>query len=181
MQDTFPTALKHVLLYEGGYVNHPLDPGGATNMGITHKTLSRYRGAKVTRADVRNLTFEEASNIYRKFYWHPCCCDLMPAGLDIALFDCAVNQGPPRAIRFLQQAVSTKADGAIGPITLAAINRQPPLDILNEFIARRMHHYGRLSTLFKTFGLGWSRRLSDVHSKSLIEINQKEIPHELHS
>ncbi len=150
-------------------------------MGITHRTLSRFRGKQVTRQDVKALSFDEVADIYCKLYWHKTCCDLMPVGLDIALFDCAVNQGVSRAIRFLQQSALTKVDGSIGPKTLAAIKRQAPGDILNEFIARRMHHYGRLANLFRTFGLGWSRRLSDVHGKSLTEIINMEKDHELHS
>ena len=167
MHETFPLALKHVLTYEGGYVDHPLDPGGATNMGITHKTLSRFRGETVGKIDVRNLSIDEASEIYLHYYWHPCHCDDLPVGIDFSVFDCAVNQGAGRATRLLQASVHTTVDGIIGPETLSAIDQTPTLDLLNEFIAHRMNHYGRLSKLFRTFGLGWSRRLTDVHAQSL--------------
>ena len=171
MEKTYPSALKHVFKYEGGYVDHPLDPGGATNMGITRRTLARYRRRDVDKSDVRLLSIEEAGDIYRKLYWEPCHCDVIPSGIDFALFDCAVNQGVSRAIRILQKSVHVKVDAILGPQTLAAIAVNPPKELLNEFIARRMNHYGRLASLFRTFGLGWSRRLSDVHAQALHLLN----------
>lgn len=146
MQDSFETALAHVLVYEGGYSDHPLDPGGATNLGITIGVLRAHRGRAVSKADVRALTRAEAAEIYRARYWRPSGCDALAAGLDLAVFDCAVNQGVSRALRFLAQAKT-------------AARRGGGTALLNEFMARRMQHYGGLRRLFPTFGLGWSRRL----------------------
>ncbi|MEM7619819.1 MAG: glycoside hydrolase family 108 protein [Pseudomonadota bacterium] len=167
MQDNFTKALNHILVYEGGYVDHPLDPGGATNLGITRKVLSRFRGRKVSKSEVRLLTHQEAAQIYQKHYWMTCHCDKLPSGLDLAVFDCAVNQGVSRAKKFLQKAVRVKVDGAIGPITLAAVRKANSKKLLTEFMARRMSHYGSLKRLFQTFGLGWSRRLMAAHSHAL--------------
>jgi lysozyme family protein len=163
LQQNFDAALAHVLLFEGGYSDHPLDPGGATNLGITLAVLEASRGKPVSKADVRGLTRAEAAAIYRTRYWEPAHCGALPSGVDFAVFDCAVNQGTGRAARFLQQAANVAADGKIGPVTLAAVSRLPAEALLAEFMARRMLGYGQLRTLFKTFGLGWSRRLMATH------------------
>ncbi len=159
MKGNFEFALRHVLAFEGGYVDHPDDPGGATNMGITRATLARFRGRPVSKAEVRALDEVTARDIYRRFYWDALRCDEMPAGVDLALFDAGVNQGTGRAARLLQTALKVSADGIIGPITLDAVRAAAPGALLKEFMALRMRAYGRLSNLFRTFGLGWSRRL----------------------
>lgn len=164
MQQNFDAALAHVLLFEGGYSDHPLDPGGATNLGITLAVLEASRGKPVSKDDVRRLTNAEAAAIYRTRYWEPARCGALPSGVDFAVFDCAVNQGTGRAARFLQQAANVAADGKLGPATLAAVKRMPAEALLAEFMARRMLGYGLLQTLFKTFGLGWSRRLMATHT-----------------
>jgi len=167
MQSNFEIALAHVLDFEGGYSDHPSDPGGATNLGITHEVLQAYRGRPVSKQDVRTLTVEEAKAIYRSRYWDAASCGALPRGIDLAVFDCAVNQGVGRAVRLLQQAAHVRADGVIGPITLAAVSKTPGEKLLTEFMARRMNAYGRLQRLFRTFGLGWSRRLMATHREAL--------------
>lgn len=172
MRATYHAALDAVFEHEGGFVNHRLDPGGATNMGITHKVLARFRGVKrVSVHDVRNLRRTEAASIYLQNYWHRVKCDELPSGVDLAVFDCAVNQGVSRATRFLQQAARVRVDGVIGPVTLRSIHAREPGALLDEFCARRMNHYGRLSRLFRTFGLGWSRRLIDIHHKAIRQLD----------
>jgi lysozyme family protein len=163
LQKNFDAALAHVLLFEGAYSDHPLDPGGATNLGITQAELQIYRGQPVSKDDVRALTQKEAASIYEKNYWQAARCGSLPSGIDFAVFDCAVNQGVGRAARFLQQAANVAVDGQIGPATLAAIAQAPAQALLAEFMARRMLSYGLLQKLFKTFGLGWSRRLMATH------------------
>jgi lysozyme family protein len=167
LQTNFDLALTHVLQFEGGYSDHPSDPGGATNLGITKAVLETVRGRPVTKQEVRALSKDEAAEIYRRFYWLAAACDQLPDGVDLAVFDCAVNQGVGRAARFLQQAAGVTADGAIGPKTLAAAKAAQPGELLVEFMARRMHSYGLLQKLFKVFGLGWSRRLMATHAAAL--------------
>lgn len=164
--ENFQPSAKIVRVYEGGYSDHPLDPGGATHLGITIAVLSKHRGRPVSKADVRALTWEEAATIYRANYWRPMRCDELPAGLDLAVYDCAVNQGVGRATRFLQQAAGARVDGVMGPVTVAAVSMADPATLLDEFMALRMHGYGMLQKLFRTFGLGWSRRLIGIHSFS---------------
>lgn len=174
MKENFAAALKHVLKFEGGYSNHPLDPGGATNLGITQKTLARFRGRAVTKADVRALTQSEAAAIYRRYYWDAVSCDLMPNGIDVAVFDCAVNQGQARAKKLLQQAAKVATDGVLGPKTLGAVKVAKPDALLVEFMALRMRHYGLLHRLFPTFGLGWSRRLMATVAAAFLLIRTAE-------
>lgn len=158
MIDAFATALAHVLAHEGGYVDHPDDPGGATNFGITLATLQSWRERSVTKAEVRALTQAEAGEIYKARYWDSCRCDELPGPVAFIVFDAAVNHGVSRAVRILQEAVGVTADGRIGPATLAAAGRADPRGLVSEIAARRMLLYGNLAH-FRTFGLGWSRRL----------------------
>ncbi len=167
MEANFSVALAHVLEFEGGYSDHPSDPGGATNRGVTMAVLAEWRGRPVTKAEVRALTAEEAADIYRARYWLATVCDALPDGLDLAVFDCAVNQGVGRAARLLQAAAKVTVDGKIGPKTLAAVAKADPQMLLTEFMARRMNAYGQLRQLFKVFGLGWSRRLMATHAVAL--------------
>ncbi|MGJ3231573.1 MAG: glycoside hydrolase family 108 protein [Oceanicaulis sp.] len=166
----FDRALEVVLRWEGGFVDHPDDPGGATNLGITLATLSAWRGAEVTAEDVRALTHAEARDIYRDRYWAAASCAAFDPGVAVMVFDAAVNHGPRQAALFLQRAAGVRADGDIGPITRAAVDAADPAALCEEIAARRMAFYGALST-FDTFGLGWSRRLMNVlrHALSAVE------------
>src|SRR5215217_895085 len=121
----FDICLDEVLRHEGGYADHPSDPGGETNLGINHKTLARWRMVSpwwtLLKEAVRDLKRAEAAKIYRASYWHRSHAGQLPAGLDLALFDYAVNSGPDRAIRALQAELDVAADGQIGPLTLAGV------------------------------------------------------------
>lgn len=166
----FRRCLVHVLRFEGGYSDHPRDPGGATNLGITRAVLEKWRGRAVSKADVAALTEDEAATIYAANYWAAVAGDDLPAGIDLAVFDCAVNQGVGRAIRILQGALNMSGvalDGHMGPVTLRAATTANPEMLLDEIMARRMVAYGALTKLFKVFGLGWSRRLVATHSAAL--------------
>lgn len=158
MSETFAKALAHVLQHEGGYVDHPDDPGGPTHFGITLATLQDWRGRKVTPCDVQALTREEASAIYRALYWDSCRCDELPGPVAFIVFDAAVNHGVAGAIRLLQQALGVGVDGRIGPVTLGAAMSAEPVALVTEIAARRMVLYAGLPH-FRSFGLGWSRRL----------------------
>lgn len=165
-QTAFDRALAHVLAHEGGYVEHADDPGGATNMGITRSTLADWRGHAVTRADVAALTRGEAAAIYKARFWDPCRCEAMPDPVAFMVFDAAVNHGPSGAARLLQQALGVAVDGRIGPVTLAAARAAETSSLLTEFAARRMVLYAGLAH-FRTFGLGWSRRLMGTLAATL--------------
>ena len=157
-----PNIQSYVLASEGGYVNHPRDPGKATNMGITIATLRAWRGTKVTNEDVRNLTQAEALAIYKAQYWDTVRADLLPLGLDYLTFDYGVNSGPARAIKDLQRTVGADADGVIGQKTLSKIREYIAANgiqnLLNAYATRRWNFVQGLST-FSTFGDGWRRRI----------------------
>jgi len=113
----FSKCLKLVLHHEGGYVNHPKDPGGETNMGVTKRVYEEFGGTK----DMKDLEFEDVMPIYKKNYWDRVKADDLPAGLDLCVFDFGVNAGTGRAAKYLQSLVGATADGAIGPNTLKTV------------------------------------------------------------
>lgn len=163
MKSEFDKAQALVLRYEGGYVNHPRDPGGPTNKGITQRTYDAWR---VKRGDgprdVRDITDAEVKAIYRANYWDEVRGDDLPPGVDLVVYDFAVNSGPSRAIRTLQAALGVAADGRIGDQTLAAIKAADDHDaIVADICARRLAFMRRLS-MWSTFGKGWSARVANV-------------------
>lgn len=164
--DTFDRALALVLELEGGFANHPNDPGGATNLGITRATLAKARGRPVTVAEVKDLTRAEAGSIYRRLYWNAVRGDELPAGLDLAVFDFAVNSGPGRAIRTLQTVLGTAPDGRIGPVTLAAARAAVPSDAIRALTRERLRFLRTLST-WPVFGRGWTSRTTRVEAAAL--------------
>lgn len=144
-------------------MNHPSDPGGCTNLGITLATLRAWRGTRgVDCDDVRALTRADAAAIYAARYWLPVRGDELPLGVSLVVFDWGVNAGPRRAARALQKIVGTKADGWIGTNTLAATRRATRTDeevecVVHALCDARQRFYERLRT-FPTFGRGWTRR-----------------------
>ena len=149
-------AIERVLAHEGGFVDHPSDPGGATNYGITERVARDY-GYK---GSMRTLPRATAIEIYRKQYWDAVHGDHLPFAVAFQVFDAAVNHGAGNAKRWLQQALGVTADGAIGPITLAAAKRADPAALILKFNEIRLKFYASLTT-FGTFGRGWSRRLAE--------------------
>lgn len=163
----FSACLAEVLRHEGGFVDHPADPGGATNRGITLATLSDWRGRPVSKSEVRALTVAEAAAIYRARYWDVVQGDRLPPGVDLAVFDFAVNSGPGRAARTLQQVLVVPQDGAIGPVTLAALARAPgPVTLIIALCDARLRFLRGLPT-WPTFGKGWARRVEEVEGAAL--------------
>lgn len=171
MTRAFDAALKVVLHHEGGYVDHPKDPGGRTNMGITQKVLDMANSPAIGMTglpnDVRALTYDDAAAIYHALYWNAVSGDDLPPGVAMIVFDCAVNQGAPTARRILQAALRVPEDGVIGPATLAAVAKANPVNLIREIAARRAHAYMKLDSLDDTFGLGWARRLFDVYDSAI--------------
>jgi lysozyme family protein len=164
--ETFGRALALVLKHEGGYVDHPKDPGGATNLGVTIGTLSDWLGRKATKAEVKALKPATVAPIYRKRYWDAARCDTLPAGVDYAVFDFAVNSGVSRSVMALQRAVGVADDGKIGPITLWAISKADPELLISRLCTDRLSFLMRLST-WKSFGKGWRSRVQGVEREAL--------------
>lgn len=165
MRGNFDKALATVLKHEGGYVNHPQDPGGETNLGVTRRVWQEWVKRELREDEMRTLTPEMVAPLYKQMYWDAVRGDDLPAGVDLCVFDCAVNAGVGRASRFLQQVVGVTADGKIGPRTLAAVTAKPADEVVDEFTKLREAHFKSLST-FATFGRGWMRRLAAVDAES---------------
>ena len=163
MKSNFEDSLARVLASEGGFVNHPKDPGGMTNLGCTKAVWEAFVGHPVSEADMRALTPEMVAPLYRRKYWDAVCGDQLPKGLDYAVFDAAINSGPGRAVKWLQEVAGTSVDGSIGPKTLSAVNAFSPLEIIAQYNDRRLQFLESLPT-WPNFGKGWGNRVAHVQS-----------------
>ena len=153
----FQTAVKQVLLWEGAFSAHPLDPGGKTMYGIT-ETVAKEEGYT---GDMQKLPLDLAKQIYKKRYWDKVSADSLPPSIRLAVFDAAVNSGPRQAVLWLQRAAGVSDDGIIGPITLRAINALNADALRMKILAQRLRFLTNLNT-FGTFGRGWTRRVCDI-------------------
>ena len=158
----FEKCLEIILHHEGGYVNHPKDPGGETNLGVTKRVYEEWGGTK----DMKDLTVEDVAPIYKKNYWDRVRGDDLPSGLDLCIFDFAVNAGPGRAAKMIQKMIGVTVDGGIGPNTLKALGYYEEevggvAEVIVEYQKQRQSYYESLST-FDTFGRGWTRRVDET-------------------
>jgi lysozyme family protein len=149
---TFDEAFKVLIGHEGGYVNHPDDPGGETKFGIS-------RRAHPTE-NIAGMTLERAKEIYRRDYWGPAGCDAVPASLKFDLFDTAVNAPVREAIKMLQRAVGETPDGILGPRTLQAAQSMDPERLVARFNGWRLDYLNDLKT-WPSFGRGWAQRVAE--------------------
>ena len=158
--------LETILHHEGGYVNHPKDPGGETNLGVTKRVYEEWGGTK----DMKELTVEDVSPIYKKNYWDRVKGDHLPAGLDLCVFVFGVNAGTGRAAKYLQKMIGTTPDGGIGPMTLAKLKEYVDAKGIEHTVKLyqmgRQKYYESLST-FSTFGRGWTRRVEETTALAL--------------
>ena len=173
MEDNYHDSLIALLHHEGGYVNHPKDPGGETNLGVTKRVYEEYLGREVTSDEMKNLQPSDVKPLYKKLYWDRCKCDDLPSGLDWAVFDWAVNSGTGRAAKAVQKICGASQDGAIGPKTLALVKGQDTEYMIEEFGKIRQEFYESLKT-FDTFGKGWTRRNKETTEKALIMVEEDD-------
>ena len=166
MKKNFEKCLEKILHAEGGYVWHPRDPGGETNLGVTKRVYQEWGGTK----DMKDLTVADVAPIYEKNYWGRAKCDHLPSGLDLAVFDWSVNSGVGRAVKKLQKMIVTVADGGIGANTLKTLDEYIEHNGLATTIENykniRQSFYESLST-FNTFGKGWTRRNNETLDAAL--------------
>lgn len=169
MNSNFDACLRKLLVHEGGYVNHPADPGGMTNLGVTARVWEEWVGHPVDEKQMRALTPELVAPLYRKKYFDACHADDLVLGLDYAVFDVAVNSGVGRAIKLLQSCVGATPDGGYGSITAALVQKaqqEDPARLIELYCAKRLEFLESLKT-FATFGKGWSRRVNEVKEVAL--------------
>ena len=153
----FDEAFHHLLGHEGGYVNHPDDPGGETNWGVT-KVVARQHGYEGL---IKDMPVEVAKAVYRKSYWDAVQADNLPPAIRYAVFDAAVNSGVGTSVRWLQQSVGATPDGVLGPKTLAALNEVNPDGLLRRMLARRLRAMTDMKG-WPSFSAGWTRRVATL-------------------
>lgn len=175
MDRNFARSLSLVLKHEGGWSDHPADPGGATMKGVTLANFRRFVKPGATKDDLRKITDEQVATVYRRFYWDAVAGAELPGGVDYAVFDFAVNSGPDRAAKYLQGIVGAKQDGKIGPATLKAIRDMMRATVINDLCDKRMAFLKGLKT-WSTFGKGWTSRVSAVRAEALKMAAQPDTP-----
>ena len=168
MQNNFQSSLEKLLVHEGGFVNHPDDPGGMTNLGVTIKVWEEWVGHPVAEKEMRNLTPLMVGPLYKRKYWDACHADDLISGVDYCVFDVAVNSGVGRAIKLLQSCVGATPDGGYGSITAALVKKaeENAAKLIEDYCAKRLEFLQSLRT-FETFGKGWTRRVEEVKAEAL--------------
>lgn len=161
---SFDKSLKAVLVHEGGFSDHPADPGGKTMKGVIQRVYDGYRKRKGRAPrSVRQIEDGELREIYKAQYWDVVRGDDLPAGVDYAVFDGAVNSGPSQSVKWLQRALgNVKVDGAIGEATLAAVASHPDHDRLIAAICERRMAFLKALKTWGSFGKGWTARVDGV-------------------
>lgn len=172
--ERFDACLAFTLKFEGGYVDHPSDPGGATNRGVTRATLSKWRGEAVTKAQVKALSRAEAAQIYRRFFWEPAGGDHLPPGVDMVVFDWGVHSGPRRAVRALQKVLAITADGLPGPALARALRYADATQVILSLCRERRKFLARLKG-FAVFGRGWGRRVDALEKAALSRTKRRAV------
>lgn len=173
--ESYDAALTRLLRDEGGYTDHPSDPGGPTNFGITLADARRYWKGNATADDVRALPQSVARKIYREHYWNALRCDELPAGVDYAVFDYGVNSGIGRAGKVLRR-VLTLSDraSAVSDDVIAAARAAVARDVVTAICTERLAFLKSLKT-FPVFGRGWTARVSGVRAAALAMAERRAV------
>jgi lysozyme family protein len=163
---TYDESLRRLLVHEGGYSNHPSDPGGPTNFGITIYDYRKYVKPDAYAADVRAMTVEQAKAIYRSNYWSIMRCDELPAGVDYCIFDYAVNSGTGRAPKVLQRVLGAPVTGRMDDAAVRLANARDAVTLVAAICDERLRFLQNLKT-WPVFGKGWGRRVAEVRAAAL--------------
>ena len=166
MISNWEKSFAELMKSEGGFVNNPQDPGGATNWGVTKTVWEAWTRHTVTVDDMKKLTQEEVKPLYYEKYWKPVKADELPIGVDFLVFSFGVNAGVGRAIKTLQTSLGVVADGAIGPNTIKKIQEADSKTLIENFSNAKISFYKSLST-FPTFGKGWLNRVEREKAEAL--------------
>ena len=166
----FLQALPVILRFEGGYVDDPDDPGGATMKGITQKTFDAWRKSKrLPREAVRGISDAEVEAIYHRDYWLKGKCDALPWPVSLVHCDATVNHGTKNAAKLLQRAAGVADDGKIGPMTLGAVDAADPDELVNGMLWARLAFYeaiARRRIASRKFLLGWLSRVNHLRKRT---------------
>lgn len=171
MQNELERCLRFIFSEEGGYSNHAWDNGGETKWGISDMADGKKDG-KYKGFTIKTMTIETAKNIYEKDYWKVAKCDVLPKGLNLMVFDTAVNSGCSRAIKLLQKSLGVEADGVFGAksagVLLALPKSQYP-HLIQKFCDNRLTFLQGLED-WKKAGKGWSARVARVRKQALLDV-----------
>lgn len=166
-KDRFPRAFALLKVHEGGYSDHPQDPGGATMKGVTQRTYDAYRRRqKQPTRHVKQITNAEVERIYRGQYWHAVKAEDLPEGVAYCVFDAAVNSGPARAVKWLQSVTGAQVDGIAGNETISKACDMSPAVLINAYCDKRLAFMKRLKH-WSAFKNGWSRRVHEVRAQAI--------------
>ena len=166
MNTNWDACFERLIKHEGGYVNHPSDPGGRTNLGVTQDVWEDWVDRTVTEDEMRQLTADKVQPLYKDMYWDRIKGDRLPHGVDYCVFDACVNSGVYRSAKWLQLTVGAAADGAIGDQTIKLAFLTNPENIINKFCEMRLEFLRGLLN-WPTFGKGWERRVREVQQTAI--------------
>lgn len=166
MKDNFDACFDMVIKSEGGFVNNAKDPGGMTNLGVTKSAWEAFLGHPVTDTDMKALTPAVVRPFYKRMYWDRIKGDDLPSGIDYAAYDFAVNSGPFKAAKCLQEIAGATSDGIIGPKSLEAIQSCNAKETVDALCDMRLDFLKKLPT-FGEFGRGWTARVQRVKAKAV--------------
>lgn len=174
MEDNLAKSVVLVLKSEGGYTNHPQDPGGATNYGVLQRVYDSWRRSKgLIPRSVKLIEMDEVRAIYKENYWDLVKGDKLPIGIDYLVFDACINSGPHQAVLWLQRAINAlhdanrllTVDGSIGAMTLDYVDDVDPIKLIDNYLDQRLgfmkviRNKATHELLWKYFGKGWDARL----------------------
>ena len=165
MKENLIPAMVALMKHEGGFSNHPRDNGGMTMLGVTQRVWEEWVGHPVSEKEMRALTPAIVAPMYKKKYWDTVAGDALPSGVDLAVFDFAVNSGPGRAAKMLQRVLGVAEDGAIGPQTLAKAVSIDSSKLIADYNDARLAFLKSLPT-WATFGKGWGNRVAQVTTEA---------------
>ena len=162
----FARCLAITLREEGGFFDHPKDPGGTTNFGVIQRVYNKYRAARgLEQQTVGVISSAEVKDIYARYYWNPLNADELNPGVDLAVFDFGVNSGISRSTKYLQRICGVKVDGLMGPVTIDAANSKDPDWLIKRIHDERLAFVNRIPYK-KYFIKGWTRRIKRVREDS---------------
>jgi lysozyme family protein len=174
LKSNFSNCLAETLIWENGYSNHPKDPGGATMNGVIQRVYNSYRRLKgLAPRSVKLISKAEIQDIYKDNYWNQVKGDLLPSGLDLAVFDFGVNSGPSRAVKFLQKTINKvegrrlAIDGRLGSATLDAVTSLKNIPGVIAHLCDSRRSWLQTLKTWATFGKGWNRRALGIKAKAL--------------
>lgn len=174
MLNNYDSSLKRILVHEGGYSNHPADPGGPTNFGITLADYRKYIKPSGTAADVRTMAVADAAKIYRTRYWDSQQCSALPPGLDYAMFDYGVNSGIGRSGKVLRRLIGmSDSTSIVNREVVEAVLKRDTKRLIGAVCDERLAFLKRLKT-WPTFGVGWGRRVAEVRTLALRMMDQDQ-------